>query len=71
MIPEHYPGVQILKFTVMPNHVHAIVYLFGGKSKLDNLIGSYKAYVSKKIHEIDPNRKVWQESFHDHIIRNQ
>jgi putative transposase len=28
-IPEHYPGVDIDAFVVMPNHVHGIVVLVG------------------------------------------
>jgi REP element-mobilizing transposase RayT len=28
-IPEHYPGIDIDAFTVMPNHIHGIVILVG------------------------------------------
>jgi REP element-mobilizing transposase RayT len=28
-IPEHYPGIEIDAFTVMPNHIHGIVILVG------------------------------------------
>ena len=70
-IPNHYPGVKLDKYVVMPNHVHAILYLCGGTATLDNVIGSYKSHVSREIHKVDPEMKVWQSSFHDHIIRNQ
>ena len=70
-IPQHYPDVIVDKFVVMPNHIHAIVYVSGGKSNLERVMGSYKSYVTKKIHESEPDKKVWQVSFHDHIIRNE
>ena len=70
-IPVHYPEVRIEHYVVMPNHVHILLYLSGGKNSLDKIIGKYKAYVTRQIHIIDPDVKVWQNSFHDHIIRDE
>lgn len=70
-IPEHYSGVIIDKMVVMPNHIHAIMVLNNVTVPLDKLIGSFKSYVSKEIHKIQPDMEVWQKSFHDHIIRNE
>lgn len=75
-IPEIYPDVQIEKYVVMPNHVHGILILGVGAGeknlpRLTEVIGKYKAAVTKKIHESQPLLSVWQRSFHDHIIRNQ
>ena len=70
-ITEHYPDVIVDQYVVMPNHIHAILYLKGGKINLSRVIGSYKSYVSKKIHETEPDKTIWQTSFHDHIIRNE
>ena len=70
-IPFHYPDVKVDKYVVMPNHVHAVIYVQGEKSNLSRVVGSYKSYVTKKIHETCPDIKIWQPSFHDHIIRNE
>ena len=70
-IPQHFPDVSVEKFVVMPNHIHAILFLHGKGSNLERVIGSYKSYVSKKVHRHEPDRRVWQDSFHDHIIRNE
>ena len=67
----HYPNVVVDKFVVMPNHVHAILVIQKSTHNLARVIGSYKSFVTKKIHESQPNVKVWQASFHDHIIRNE
>ena len=69
-IEDHFPGVTVDKFVIMPNHVHAIVIL-NGSADLSAIIGLYKSYVTKNIRKWIPDLKVWQTSFHDHVIRNQ
>ena len=70
-IPDHFPSVKLDKYVVMPNHVHAILVLTDNDVSLPVLIGQYKAYVTKQIHNLDKHVSVWQTSFHDHVIRNQ
>ena len=70
-IPEHYKGIKVDKFVVMPNHVHLLVYVSGGQIDINTVIGSYKSYVTRMIHKTNPDLQVWQDSFHDHIIRNE
>ena len=74
-IPDLFSSVRIEKYVIMPNHIHVIFVV--EKSELQNannlavILGQYKMTVTKKIRLLDPDRKVWQRSFHDHIIRNQ
>lgn len=70
-VQRHFPSVKIDPYVVMPNHVHAIVILTGNDANLSVVIGHYKAYVTKEIRAMNPGMKVWQASFHDHVIRNQ
>ena len=72
-VPSVYPQVTVEKYAIMPNHVHAIVVIEPGKDtpSLNTVIGSYKSAVSKQCHEINADIKVWQRSYHDHIIRDQ
>ena len=69
-IEKHFSNTKVDKWTVMPNHIHGIIILPGG-ADLSAVIGLYKAAVTKKIHQMQPELKVWQTSFHDHVIRNQ
>ena len=65
-----YEGVRVDKFTVMPNHIHAIIVLEKENCpSLTQIVGRYKAAVTKQIR--NSADLVWQRSFHDHIIRNQ
>lgn len=67
-IPYHFPGVKVDKYVVMPNHVHAIVVIEEGcAASLSTIIGQYKSAVSKYVSA----SRLWQRSFHDHVIRNQ
>ena len=83
-LPNHHVGVELDAFMVMPNHVHAILFLtqagfeapyqaaFGPvpANSLSSVMGAFKAAVTRAV-----NRKrgaqttVWQERFYERIIR--
>jgi len=72
-----YPQVTVDCYVVMPNHIHAIM-IIGSEGKMDDglpsltkVVGQYKMTVTKRIHEQEPDMKIWQRSFHDHIIRDR
>ena len=69
-IPQHYSGVTVEKYVVMPNHIHAVIAVEDG-TKLTQIIGQLKIAVTKQIHKTTEGITVWQRSFHDHIVRNQ
>ena len=71
-IPNHYQGVSIDKYVVMPNHVHLILVLGNEKNPdCSQIIAQYKSGVSREIHSIAPGVEIWQRSYHDHIIRGE
>jgi REP element-mobilizing transposase RayT len=66
--PTHWIGVRLDRFVVMPNHVHAIVWLdsrAGQAPPLHRLVGGFKAAASRAA-----GRPLWQRSFHDRVIRD-
>jgi len=76
-ISSHFNGIQIDKFVIMPNHIHAII-IVGCVDDIEKvkpfptlslIIGLYKSGVTKKIHDINPETEVWQKSFYDEVIR--
>jgi putative transposase len=77
-IPTHFDGIYIDKYVIMPNHIHAIIIIgCDGETErsrpfptLSTIVGLYKSGVSKRIHKIAPNMKIWQKSFNDRIIQN-
>jgi putative transposase len=65
-IPEHFPNVALDVYTIMPNHLHGILWIIessenGNKNRkfgdivvgsISSVVRSYKAIVSKKINQI-------------------
>ena len=71
-IPQHFAGVRLDKYIVMPNQIHAILVTDEENNyELPTIVGQFKSSATKRIHEIIPHQKIWQRSFHDHVIRNQ
>ena len=78
-IESRYNNVKIDKFVIMPNHIHLIIRIterinpFPTK-KLDvsNVVGKFKAAVTRKVgNAFMHSEKIWQTSFHDHVIRDE
>ena len=73
-------GVSGERFIVMPNHMHAIVALWGMpeenrvfyRRELCRIVGGFKAAVTSQIRALrrDPGFVVWQPRYYDHIVRN-
>ena len=74
-----YTDKEIMKYVIMPDHLHMIIYLFNDKNVcgtsrtpsptnavIPSMISTLKRFVNKKI-----GFDIWQRSFHDHIIRNE
>jgi REP element-mobilizing transposase RayT len=54
---------------VMPDHVHLVLQLVGGKS-LSEVVKSLKQYTSRQIRtQLALAGPVWQDQYHDHMIR--
>ena len=76
-IADIYPGVEILMFVIMPNHVHLLIHIVGifppaGKirsntqNRISSFIGTFKRRVNRVCEE-----NIWQYRSHDHVIRGQ
>lgn len=76
-VKNHYENISVLKYCIMPDHVHLIISIMNDIFPVDSgrmisaptlstVIGSLKRFVSKQT-----GIPIWQRSFHDHIIRNE
>ena len=65
-LPQHFSGVQVLKYVIMPDHLHLILALDGQSASVPQILASYKSGVSRKY-----GRAVWQKSYYDHVIRGR
>lgn len=77
-LEEHFKGIEIDKYVVMPNHVHMIITIGAQRQEqsscptIGNVIQALKSRTTKQANQIEtkPGRKIWQYRYYDHIIRN-
>ncbi len=64
-----YDGVMVEKYVVMPDHVHMILTITGGRMisapTISTIVGGMKRWASRQC-----GRPLWQKSFYDHVIRD-
>ena len=79
-----YPAVQCRYFVVMPNHFHALVEIERARADMESaptiisIVQAFKRYSTveyirlvKSGQAIPFDKRLWQRSFHDHIVRNE
>ena len=76
-IERHYSNVKIDNWVIMPNHVHILFQITEQlnstplKYDIPNIVGKYKAAVTRSAgNSFAYSEKIWQSSYHDHVIRN-
>lgn len=71
-LSEQYSFVRLDEWVLMPNHLHAIIWLETDCPKpLGSLIGAYKTVSTKRINELESLGQIWQRNFHEHIVRRE
>jgi len=76
-IEPHYDGVFVDKYAIMPNHIHIIFAVCKRKdgapgssrpttALVPRIMAAYKKYTNKEF-----GFDMWQDRYHDHIIRNE
>ena len=86
-ISDIFPNIKVHKYVIMPNHIHLILLVYENNGKLSynsdskyndkesivEAIGWFKYMTTKDINLSLKRQysKVFQRSYHDHIIRGQ
>jgi putative transposase len=80
-LPQHYPGVDIDAFVVMPNHVHGIIVLTGQPAQaalsLPDVVHRLKSLTTTHYRRGVLEQKwlpfagrLWHRNYYEHIVRN-
>ena len=76
-LEKRYNNIKIDKYVIMPNHIHAIITIeneTAGASPcptLSDVVCAFKSITTRKCHLLNSDIKIWQTSFHDHILRDE
>jgi REP element-mobilizing transposase RayT len=71
-VSNHYKNVSIDKYVIMPNHVHLLLIIDSesgrpmGVPTVSSIINQFKGFVTKSV-----GFPLWQNSFYDHVIRDE
>ncbi len=78
---KYNPNVEIINYVVMPNHVHLMIRISDDCDEMlkmdrdiSEVVRKIKACVtrySKRCGLLSKDSKLWQTSYHDHIVRGR
>ena len=79
-LTARFDGMEITKYVIMPNHIHAVVFIHQrqpiirvedhtNKPTLCDAVKSIKALTSRACREKFGVEKIFQTSFYEHVIR--
>ena len=79
--------IELDQFVVMPNHMHAIVFITGAgrgyrpvaptsgprPRSLSSLVAGFKSASTSRINQLRrmPRQPVWQRNYYEHVIRDE
>lgn len=72
-IEQRYPSIKVVKHIIMPNHIHMLILIdnTGGASPSPTVSDVVRAFKSITTRKCRTGSKLFQRSFHDHVIRGQ
>jgi len=78
-LPNRFPCIVIDKYVIMPNHVHVIFIILpisagaSPRPTIMDVVCAFKSLSTRLCNKDEgiTGRKIWQDSFHEHIIRNE
>ena len=64
-------GYGVLLYTIMPDHMHAVVAAHDDASGLSEFVSRWKTWCSRTLRRAGVEGKIWQEGFFDHRVRSE
>ena len=76
LLEKRYPSLKIDQYAIMPNHIHAILFLeeaagVNPRPTLLDIVCAYKSLTTRECKKIKSIDKLFQTSFYEHVIRGR
>ncbi|MBE6984716.1 MAG: hypothetical protein E7434_03720 [Ruminococcaceae bacterium] len=72
-LDKNWDCLSILKFVIMPNHIHLLVRVWGASGMpratdavIPKFVSALKRYTNRQC-----GQQLWQKSYYDHVIRDE
>ena len=66
-LPTRFAGIELDSYSFVPDHLHAIFVLENSNVSIGEVIGTYKAFVTRKT----GCKPFWEWNYYEHVIRNE
>lgn len=71
---EKFPFMKWEEVAIMPDHMHALIRMEGGHQRLGDVVGGFKAAVSREMHRgadisVAPDIRIWHRNYYETIVR--
>ncbi|HPR34618.1 MAG TPA: hypothetical protein PKY64_03010 [Anaerolineaceae bacterium] len=74
-LPDRFPEFALIHLSLLPNHLHFLTMKKNTdrdiSKSLSDFVGAFKSLSDRAVRNEMPGIRIWQKSFHDHIIRNE
>ena len=77
LLEDRYPCLALDQYVIMPNHIHAIMILrdeaagASPRPTIMDIVCAYKSLTTRECKKKGFNKKLFQTSFYEHIIRGR
>ncbi len=71
-LQDRFTGAKVDFYTIMPTHVHFILFLDNCATPLSRIIQVFKSITTLRFKKSGFSRRVfWQRNYYEHVIRNE
>ena len=71
-IPRYYPQIRVLALTVMPDHLHGILFVTEPLPvHLGKVINGFKAGCNRAVREMGAHLPLWEQGYTDGVLRGK
>ena len=76
LLEQRYPSLKIDRYVIMPNHIHAILFLEESaedrrRPTIMDIVCAYKSLTTRLCKKVHPIDKLFQTSFYEHVLRGR
>jgi len=69
-LPARFAGTDLDDHMLMPDHLHAILWLEDARESLPTIVQAFKSITTVRLNRLKPLGRVWQRGYYERVIKN-